>query len=579
MDEDPRSRFGRARDHHDEGARAAPERALRGRDGALRRAAGARSTGTSSSRSPRGVSRSSTREDFSLVDVGGRDIKFVRLRGRKVEKLDWNLACGSTTGATLELLGNYYDIDFSTLPPSDRWVNVTCGVFGMERVLEQISLGTSPEESVAMFLHGLVRNVIDFIGRPGAFLPLGRILREPVLRADRRALLPRHAARKNGSPRGLEEGARMNGMNASLRATLRGARAVPRSRRFALSSCRLLQRGSPADVGLKGEPTGTDLAVAARFVTPDDDVSGFFKKLMPDSGIIPVRVSIRNDGRRAAPHSQRERNEARRRASKGSRSSPTARRIFPLHPKEVVAKLLGAKKAGRYRRHGAFGFVAGTFFPPSARLSHVQRGRHREVLPAPLQQVVLSRARRRHVRAGATRARAGARAGISTSRFPKGVKPDSCELLVRASAPSGTTYSLTGCDFTLSRDELPFVLRGSGARINRRPAQLVRRSLWISLRAREDAGTLEQGLYFARVRALDPKSDSLWTLVTHVSLEVGVDRRRHRASDRSPRARSISSRSRESISCNAERSRTSTRSGISRAACGTCFCTPAARSS
>ena len=107
--------------------------------------------------------------DFFLVDVGGRDIKFVRLKGRKVEKLDWNLACGSTTGATLELLGNYYDIDFSTLPPSDRWVNVTCGVFGMERVLEQISLGTSPEESVAMFLHGLVRNVIVFIGRPGHF--------------------------------------------------------------------------------------------------------------------------------------------------------------------------------------------------------------------------------------------------------------------------------------------------------------------------------------------------------------------------------------------------------------------------
>jgi len=107
--------------------------------------------------------------DFSLVDVGGRDIKFVRLKGRKVEKLDWNLACGSTTGATLELLGNYYDIDFAAIPPSERWVNVTCGVFGMERVLEQISVGTSPEESVAMFLHGLVRNVIDFLGRPAHF--------------------------------------------------------------------------------------------------------------------------------------------------------------------------------------------------------------------------------------------------------------------------------------------------------------------------------------------------------------------------------------------------------------------------
>jgi len=118
-------------------------------------------------------------KDFSLVDVGGRDIKFVRLAGRKVEKLDWNLACGSTTGATLELLGNYYDIDFRLLRPSERWVNVTCGVFGMERVLEQISLGSSPEESVAMFLHGLVRNVIDFIGRPEHFYLSGGFCENP----------------------------------------------------------------------------------------------------------------------------------------------------------------------------------------------------------------------------------------------------------------------------------------------------------------------------------------------------------------------------------------------------------------
>lgn len=108
-------------------------------------------------------------DDFSLVDVGGRDIKFIRLKGRKVDRLDWNLACGSTTGATLELLGNYYDIDFSTLEPSDKWINVTCGVFGMEKVLERISLGTSPEESISMFLHGFARNVIDFIGRPERF--------------------------------------------------------------------------------------------------------------------------------------------------------------------------------------------------------------------------------------------------------------------------------------------------------------------------------------------------------------------------------------------------------------------------
>ncbi len=105
-------------------------------------------------------------EDFSTVDVGGRDVKFVRFTGRRLDKLDWNLACGSSTGATVELLGKYYEVDFSTLGASEKWINVTCGVFGMEKVLEHVSTGTPPEEAVAMFIHGMVRNVYDFSGRP-----------------------------------------------------------------------------------------------------------------------------------------------------------------------------------------------------------------------------------------------------------------------------------------------------------------------------------------------------------------------------------------------------------------------------
>lgn len=103
---------------------------------------------------------------FSVVDVGGRDIKYVRFEDRKIKKLDWNLACGSSTGATIELLGNYYEIDFSSLEASEKWINVTCGVFGMEKVLELVSTGTPAGESVARFIHGMVRNVFDFAGRP-----------------------------------------------------------------------------------------------------------------------------------------------------------------------------------------------------------------------------------------------------------------------------------------------------------------------------------------------------------------------------------------------------------------------------
>ena len=106
------------------------------------------------------------KDDFSIVDVGGRDIKYIRFKGRKVKKIDWNLACGATTGVTIELLANYYEIDFSSLESVDSWINVTCGVFGMERVLESVSNGESPGRSVAEFIHGMVRNVFNFTQRP-----------------------------------------------------------------------------------------------------------------------------------------------------------------------------------------------------------------------------------------------------------------------------------------------------------------------------------------------------------------------------------------------------------------------------
>jgi activator of 2-hydroxyglutaryl-CoA dehydratase len=103
---------------------------------------------------------------FTVVDVGGRDIKLISIENGRIRRIDWNLACGSTTGATIELLGRYYGIDVSEMEPSDEWINVTCGVFGMEKVLEFVSTGGLPSEGLARFIHGLVRNVYDFAGRP-----------------------------------------------------------------------------------------------------------------------------------------------------------------------------------------------------------------------------------------------------------------------------------------------------------------------------------------------------------------------------------------------------------------------------
>jgi hypothetical protein len=46
-------------------------------------------------------------------------------------------------------------------------------------VLEHISTGTPPSESVAMFIHGVVRNVYDFAGRPQRLFLSGGFCENP----------------------------------------------------------------------------------------------------------------------------------------------------------------------------------------------------------------------------------------------------------------------------------------------------------------------------------------------------------------------------------------------------------------
>ncbi|MDI6827783.1 MAG: ATPase [Armatimonadota bacterium] len=104
--------------------------------------------------------------DFTVVDIGSRDTKFVRFVGRKLRKMNWNQACGANTGFTLELLAKYYDVDFNTLPSSDKKIPVTCGIFAIEQIFDSIIRGGSPYEALAQFIHGIAFNVYNFAQRP-----------------------------------------------------------------------------------------------------------------------------------------------------------------------------------------------------------------------------------------------------------------------------------------------------------------------------------------------------------------------------------------------------------------------------
>ena len=104
--------------------------------------------------------------DFTVLDLGSRDAKLVGFKHRRPVKLDWSVGCAAATGATMEMLGRFYEVDFSTLPDVDEWTSVTCGTYAVERIMDAVSNGDAPEQAIGRFVHGLARHVFSFSGEP-----------------------------------------------------------------------------------------------------------------------------------------------------------------------------------------------------------------------------------------------------------------------------------------------------------------------------------------------------------------------------------------------------------------------------
>jgi len=105
-------------------------------------------------------------DNFIILDAGGRDTKYINFKNRRVSKLDWNVSCGSSTGITYEMMCKYYQIDIEKLPYTDNWIDVTCGIFALEKVMELVSKGAKPTEAISKFIHGLARTLHSFVQKP-----------------------------------------------------------------------------------------------------------------------------------------------------------------------------------------------------------------------------------------------------------------------------------------------------------------------------------------------------------------------------------------------------------------------------
>lgn len=104
--------------------------------------------------------------DATILDLGSRDAKWINFRNGKFHDMDWNTSCASSTGATVEMLMKFYDVKANELKFEEEKFTVTCGIFGMEKIMDAISSGAKPAEAISKFVHGIAYNAWNFSKRP-----------------------------------------------------------------------------------------------------------------------------------------------------------------------------------------------------------------------------------------------------------------------------------------------------------------------------------------------------------------------------------------------------------------------------
>lgn len=105
-------------------------------------------------------------ENAAVLDLGSRDAKWISFKNGKFHDMDWNTSCASSTGATVEMLLKFYDLAPEDLKFCSERFNVTCGIFGLEKIMDEISKGENAADAVSKFVHGIAYNAWNFVKKP-----------------------------------------------------------------------------------------------------------------------------------------------------------------------------------------------------------------------------------------------------------------------------------------------------------------------------------------------------------------------------------------------------------------------------
>lgn len=113
-----------------------------------------------------GAKKRAISPNATVLDLGSRDAKWIKFKDNKFHDMDWNTSCASSTGATVEMLLKFYGVKPEELKFDNEKFAVTCGIFGMEKIMDSISSGVKPSEAISKFVHGIAYNAWNFCKKP-----------------------------------------------------------------------------------------------------------------------------------------------------------------------------------------------------------------------------------------------------------------------------------------------------------------------------------------------------------------------------------------------------------------------------
>ena len=119
-------------------------------------------------------------KNFTIVDIGSRDIKLVTFIDGSFEKCDWNTSCGAMIGFTIELMMKYFNKSPNDLKESATTFDITCGLLGITKFFDSISKDTSIENGISSLIKGMAKFSWQFAGSPKSLYLSGGLSENPM---------------------------------------------------------------------------------------------------------------------------------------------------------------------------------------------------------------------------------------------------------------------------------------------------------------------------------------------------------------------------------------------------------------